>query len=272
MSKVSCEIIKDLLPSYMEEICSEDTKKFVKDHLKECKECQVLIEMMKKTELVSEQTEQRIVDSVKKVKRHIQKIVGLGILAGLFGIGMIMFLEQFGVVPISFYFIAIPIFLMDFYWIFFDDLSQQRWEKWIVGFGIVEFALIGYSVLLEFLCVGWIQNGSYPLIKLGQFLSYQYWISTIIQGILSIVMIGTNKKGNIFYRIEISAGILGMGINLSFLSLLKGLDTLERFMQIRNRTLCIVLVEWVVTVGVLEIVFWIQKKRIDKYRRSCYNR
>lgn len=37
--KVSCEIIKDLLPLYHDDVCSEDSKKFVEQHVVKCEDC-----------------------------------------------------------------------------------------------------------------------------------------------------------------------------------------------------------------------------------------
>jgi hypothetical protein len=39
MSDVPCEIIKDLLPLYFDDVCSEDSRKMVESHLLECEGC-----------------------------------------------------------------------------------------------------------------------------------------------------------------------------------------------------------------------------------------
>ena len=44
MSKVSCEIIKDLLPLYFDDICSDDSKRFVENNLVDCEECKLELE------------------------------------------------------------------------------------------------------------------------------------------------------------------------------------------------------------------------------------
>ncbi len=36
---MNCNIIKDLLPSYIDEICSGDTAKAVEEHTEHCEEC-----------------------------------------------------------------------------------------------------------------------------------------------------------------------------------------------------------------------------------------
>lgn len=40
MSKVSCDIVQDLLPLYYDDVCSEDSKKMVEKHLLFCDSCQ----------------------------------------------------------------------------------------------------------------------------------------------------------------------------------------------------------------------------------------
>lgn len=39
MSKVSCEIVKDLLPLYYDNVCSDDSKRMVEIHLSDCERC-----------------------------------------------------------------------------------------------------------------------------------------------------------------------------------------------------------------------------------------
>lgn len=46
--KEICNIIKDLLPSYIEKLTNEETNKFIESHISECEECQELLENMRK--------------------------------------------------------------------------------------------------------------------------------------------------------------------------------------------------------------------------------
>lgn len=48
MSKISCNVIGDLLPLYVDGAVSEDTKKLVEEHLAECEECKKAAEDMGK--------------------------------------------------------------------------------------------------------------------------------------------------------------------------------------------------------------------------------
>ncbi|MFZ0446658.1 MAG: zf-HC2 domain-containing protein [Bacillus sp. (in: firmicutes)] len=44
---MNCNIIKDLLPSYVDGLCSADTRKVVEKHLEHCDECRRFVKMMK---------------------------------------------------------------------------------------------------------------------------------------------------------------------------------------------------------------------------------
>ena len=51
MSKLSCEVIRDLLPSYIEGSCSNNTKELVEEHKLECKACSERINAAKAMEM-----------------------------------------------------------------------------------------------------------------------------------------------------------------------------------------------------------------------------
>ena len=51
MCTLHCDIIKDLIPSYVDEISSEETKKAVEAHLSQCQECRAYLDAVKSTEI-----------------------------------------------------------------------------------------------------------------------------------------------------------------------------------------------------------------------------
>ncbi len=51
--KTDCEIVRDLLPLYVDEICSEKSRELVDEHLQECGECSEMLRKLKKTEIES---------------------------------------------------------------------------------------------------------------------------------------------------------------------------------------------------------------------------
>ncbi len=71
MSKLECDVIRDLLPSYVDGICSEASKRHIEEHIAECEECDRLMRKLRDTEIVTDRLEQREFDGLKKVKRQI---------------------------------------------------------------------------------------------------------------------------------------------------------------------------------------------------------
>lgn len=76
MSKISCEVIKDLLPIYIDDIASEDSKKLVEEHIEECEACKKEAEALKKNLLpeVSDFTEEmEDTRMIKGLRRKIRR-------------------------------------------------------------------------------------------------------------------------------------------------------------------------------------------------------
>ena len=46
--KITCNIIEDLLPLYIDDMVSEDSRQLVEEHLKECVACRKKLDEMKK--------------------------------------------------------------------------------------------------------------------------------------------------------------------------------------------------------------------------------
>lgn len=49
--KLNCNVIKDLLPLYADQICSEESRGLVEEHLTDCKDCTALLRRMKSEEM-----------------------------------------------------------------------------------------------------------------------------------------------------------------------------------------------------------------------------
>ncbi|HBR01300.1 MAG TPA: hypothetical protein DD738_01655, partial [Ruminiclostridium sp.] len=47
MNKINCNIVKDILPLYADNIVSEDTKKLVEEHLLNCNDCKKELSLLK---------------------------------------------------------------------------------------------------------------------------------------------------------------------------------------------------------------------------------
>ncbi len=68
MNNIPCGVIRDLLPLYTEELCSEESRALVENHLKDCPGCRSVKEGMKKTEPLPVDSG----ESLKKMKRELR--------------------------------------------------------------------------------------------------------------------------------------------------------------------------------------------------------
>lgn len=65
--KISCNIIKDLLPLYVENIVSNESKALVEEHLKSCTECQAKIQKMQQPVKLSADKDMNELKALKKL-------------------------------------------------------------------------------------------------------------------------------------------------------------------------------------------------------------
>lgn len=66
MSKYSCEMIKDLLPLYTDDVCSDESRKTVEEHLAECPACRAELEKLAKGITVAPEKDANVMKRIKK--------------------------------------------------------------------------------------------------------------------------------------------------------------------------------------------------------------
>ncbi len=88
-NKLSCEIVKDLLPSYIDRLTSKETSEAVAAHLSDCESCRAAYREMTNSEpAMAEQPE---IDYLKKVRNSRRRIRNIAIIAasGVLALGLI---------------------------------------------------------------------------------------------------------------------------------------------------------------------------------------
>ncbi len=261
MSKLSCEVIKDLLPSYIDDICSKDSKELIEGHISECGDCAAFLDKMKAIEIVSDKANEKEIDYMKKVKRHIinKDLISLGLLFGFIAIGMIVVIINYGDIPTRLYYALLPILVFSSYYMLSDHATKTVNTKWKVLTSILGLGMICYSILLEFRMIQWVELGIYPFgmstNQVGPFVYYQLLAITIIQIVLFIGTILVTVKGANSHGILLDICVTGICLALASISILKRMDSLEAFVTARNNTILILLAEGIfmaVIVSILE--------------------
>ncbi len=98
MIKNECEIVKDLIPNYVEDLISKDTREFMENHISSCNNCKKILEEIKKEKNTEEKKESKIekgqIDYLKKYNR---KLNILKVVAGIL-IAIILVIWSFALV------------------------------------------------------------------------------------------------------------------------------------------------------------------------------
>lgn len=96
MEKMNCEIIRDLIPSYVDGICSEATKRCVEEHIAACDGCRQMLAAYKANVLSGEKLERKGLDGLKKIRKKmkLQNIVCYLVLIFLIYCGIEVFIAN----------------------------------------------------------------------------------------------------------------------------------------------------------------------------------
>ncbi|WP_285400412.1 zf-HC2 domain-containing protein [Lysinibacillus sp. fls2-241-R2A-57] len=153
---MNCNIIKDLLPSYIDGICSEDTTKVVEEHLNCCEECRLHLDVMEQptTDILPEEV---IVAKApfKKInkKRRIQVLITILITFSITIIGSLVVQEVGAVNQIFFPMSTATVNLTDdkdeWTTLYFDDKDYLKFDSVFWNKEIVNHANSNSDVILR---------------------------------------------------------------------------------------------------------------------------
>lgn len=234
MNKKECDIIKDLLPSYVDNICSEASKEWIEAHLADCEECRATAEALKTTEFSVKQMDFAQVDAAKKVKK---KQIGSSLVilslcmfvvlvtAGIFAEGnsMVSHLVLYAELPIC----------MVISW--FTNRSRQAkrsWDKWDTVSLVAAVLATGYGIAALFFMV---MNGiggrtillGMEINEVGPFLSLQLVSCAVVCFVIYVIqMIRLYRKGST-NSVILSLCLMGIFLMLAYSASLGNLSDIE---------------------------------------------
>lgn len=69
--RITCDVIQDLMPSYVDGILSEDSQALVKEHMEACKECRKMLEIMKEEQGKEQNQMRSSAATLKKIRKKL---------------------------------------------------------------------------------------------------------------------------------------------------------------------------------------------------------
>ena len=89
--KKECEIIRDILPLYVDDACSASSREIVEDHLKECPECAAFLEEIRASEAEDELKAEKALVISNQAKRFKRRSTAVGsVISALFMIPILV--------------------------------------------------------------------------------------------------------------------------------------------------------------------------------------
>lgn len=249
MGEWNCDVIRDLLPSYLDGICSDASRELVDGHLQECDACRNLVEQMRVTAFESGRTQQMEIDYMRKVRRHFgngSRILFM-LLAVVLVAGFGILLWHYGDVPMELYYVVQPVLTVSVYLAFSGEWKRAERVRWKWGFGAVGLAIACYSIILLLVVVAWAQADVLPFgmqpADWGPFVYRQLLTGAFVQAILLMLAIHISTKTRnacpLLPDLHITGGCIALAMN----SLLKNMNTLEGFKEQMFQGLAVLIAE-----------------------------
>lgn len=95
-NKLPCEIIRDLLPSYVDGLTSEVTNEAICEHIKSCDACkETLHRMQAPEEIESEEEQEKEIDFLKKTRSRTRRIIAISMAMMVFLVVVVFFVRAY---------------------------------------------------------------------------------------------------------------------------------------------------------------------------------
>ncbi len=195
MKNKECDIIRDLLPSYVEELCSEASKEWVEAHMADCEECRTRAELLKSTEISAKELDIKQLDATHKIKQK-------NLRSRMVSLGMCLFLAALTVLVINggnqkishaALSAALPICILMTWFVNRSQKQSRRWDKWDTVSVTAAVLTTAYGIgMMWYICLNTLGGGrvfGLELSETGPFLLLQIMLSAGICFAVYVVQI-----------------------------------------------------------------------------------
>ncbi|WP_296114390.1 zf-HC2 domain-containing protein [uncultured Anaerococcus sp.] len=131
--KYECDIVKDLMPLYVDDVLSENSKKFVEDHINSCESCKKYYEKLSSEIKIPVSKEVRFSDlrPIEYLKSNLSKKIIKKVLATVLAVGLCVGAFIFA----TLYKLPVDPQMMDFY-VNDNNLRMEYQEKGDILFSV----------------------------------------------------------------------------------------------------------------------------------------
>lgn len=183
-----CDIIKDLIPMYIEDLTSEESNQLVKEHLHSCEDCTNYIRNIERDlpnqdeiDVDTEKNDQKLIEGIK---RRVHKIRFVAILIGIF-IGISVSLMFFNIALV---FVVLCIFTLIYLMKKGKEVSLEK-KGLNIGIFILSFISLVISLILFWNIAVYVDDfGADPVAVYGSdFWLYMAWLRLLLLSIITLI-------------------------------------------------------------------------------------
>lgn len=223
---------KDLLSSYLDEVCSGESRELVEEHLKECPSCREFLAKLQEQDV--ERDAPRVA-YLKKVRRYvdIQSLVGiflplLMLLGGFYGVN-----HSRGGSGI-FYYVEMPVMMLLSAYALWGgrETGMPSGKEWLAP--VSGLAAVSTAAIMRYFTVNrvsaWVMGESEPLMPLenmGPFIHNVCLLLALVMAVLLAVLVVLAKKRNRVFPVSQNLAWLAMNMLLSLDESLYSMSSLE---------------------------------------------
>ena len=267
--KIDCGIVQDLIPSYVDGVCSEASKQCVEEHIKECEECRTFLEGCRTVELSGEALEEQQLDGLRKVKKKLklQNMFSYGLLLIVIGFATYFFTTNIGAIGVRWYYGLYVVAVAATFVVTMQGKANEKYEKIEKIMAGMSLVAIAYAMFWYCFIMGYVSKGNVPLgLEIGQVGEFLHWHTglalTVELAVFAYTMV-RYLKWDVVCRGTLLISLTGLFFILAQTTLLGRLSELETHM--RNFTEAAVVM--LGAGAVCGVVLWGMKRRRKKQAR-----
>ncbi len=247
--KIPCNVICDLLPSYIDDICSYDTKKLVEGHISVCEECRRTLDAMKNTQVNMAGNETLQIDHMKKIRSRYNMVsLGSYLLLFMLLLPVVYFICR-DIYPLSdtLFPMVLPILIIA---AFLTAGSERAFTKKKTCLCAISCVMLFCEFLLMRTAFIWVTEETLPFgIKgehIGPFIRNILLVLMVCELVILIYSIINGRLKNTDNTYCAAISVTGVILSLSYMNLLRRLENVDRFLTAVNQTMFFLTVELII--------------------------
>ncbi len=261
MDKLNCEIIQDLMPSYLDGICSKSSAEAVEEHITGCRECRERLALLKNTELNAGDNSKQELDFMRKVKHYftLKNSIGVALLF-LLSVSVLLIIPEMQLnIELELYSTLFPILTLGTFILLSNYQEKPKWSSSRIAAAIISALGVLYSfyICAQIFYSLRTDSGPFgmPLDQTGPFLNWQLLVIICVElFFFACYAIDSVTKEHSFGMLP-TLNLAGCLLCMTYRSYLFKMDSLKTLTQsLWDNTLFILLITFCVSLVELIVI------------------